>query len=69
VKHISNRPLTFDTKDIKYEHILDDTSKSRPDLLQDYPDAFEEVDNNFPRAFDVHSKLLFVVMLFMRMIA
>ena len=41
----------FDSRDINYTHILDDTSKLRPYFLQDYLDAYKEIDKNFPKAF------------------
>ena len=51
LKIFPNRRLVFDSRDINYAYILDDTRKLRPDFLNDYPDAYEEIDNNFPRAF------------------
>ena len=50
LKKFPNRRIVFDSRDIDFSHILDDTAKLRPDFLQDYPDAGEEVDD-FPRAF------------------
>ena len=51
LKNFPNRRLVFDSKDIDFTHILDDTCKLRPDFLQDYPDAHEEIDINFPKPF------------------
>jgi hypothetical protein len=41
---IDSRPLVFDRCSSLYE-------KLRPDFLQDYPDAVEEMDPHFPKAF------------------
>ena len=68
LKIFSNRRLVFDSRDINYEHILDDTSKLRLDFQQDYPDAFEEMDKNFLEFLDVHFKLVSAAMLMMCMI-
>ena len=51
LKNFPNRRIAFDSRDIDFSHILDDTSKLRPDFLQDYPGATEELDSGFPRPY------------------
>ena len=41
---IDSRPMDIDRTDPDFEEL-------RPDFLQDYPEATEEIDSNFPRAF------------------
>lgn len=59
----------FDYRDINYAHILNDTSKLRPDFLQDYPDANEKVDKNSLKILEEHSKLQSMLMEIMHTIA
>ena len=51
LKKYPNRRIVFDSRDINFSDLNDDTSALRPDFLQDYPDAREELDKFFPRAF------------------
>ena len=50
LKNFPNRRIAFDSNDIDFSHILDDTKALIPDFLQDYPGSTEELDN-FPRPF------------------
>ena len=50
LKKAPNRRIAFDSRNMDFSHILDDTAKLRPDFFQDYPNAGEELDD-FPRAF------------------
>ena len=51
LKKYPNRRLVFDSRDIDFSNLLDDTDALRPDFLQDYSNVQEELDKFFPRAF------------------
>ena len=51
LKKYPSQRIVFDSRDINFSDLVDDISALRPDFLQDYPDACEELDRFFPRTF------------------
>ena len=47
IKNVPNRRIPFDSRDIDFKYILDDTSKLHLNFLADYLDTFEEMDRYF----------------------
>jgi hypothetical protein len=51
VKTTINKCIAIDSRPLQYSRSFPNYEKLRPDFLEDYPDAKEEMDPNFPKAF------------------
>ncbi len=51
VKTSINKQIAIDSRPLQFECSNPDFKKSIPDIIQDYPDAKEELDLDFPKVF------------------
>ena len=61
VKTVAHKVIAIDSRPMESNRETPDYKKLRPDFLQDYPDAVEEIDINFPTVFGPVLQTTFMV--------